>query len=247
MKKRLTSSRCVLRTLRKIAASAIFAAGLTGGTNSYAIVIDSFDQTFQSHTTGGVAQSSVLAAEADGGVRNLLAVSSTTTVSGTSPGIWSASGSRADTAYGTALPFLNRPIAPGGVTSINQDWTGFTRFEIDFDSASGITSLQIEALGDGNSFSASWLTIAVADSASPFTLAVDFADFSSLGGTTPDLNSVLNDVDGLLFRLDSSSTMNFQISEIRVAGSAIPEPGTLAIFGIGIVGFAATRRRKQPA
>ena len=41
--------------------------------------------------------------------------------------------------------------------------------------------------------------------------------------------------------------MNFQISEIRVAGSAIPEPGTLAIFGIGIVGFAATRRRKQPA
>lgn len=37
----------------------------------------------------------------------------------------------------------------------------------------------------------------------------------------------------------------FALDDFRFEGSAVPEPGTLAILGLGLAGLAATRRRKM--
>lgn len=209
-----------------------------------AVIIDSFDQTAQSVSSGGVAQTTITTTESLGGYRNLLVVNSTASVSGTSPGTWTNNGARSDVAYGSSLPFLNRTPAPGGAVQLNQDWSAYTGIEIDFNYASGVT-LDFEAWGNGTANHMRWQNIAVADSATAFTLAIDFADYTLID-SGPGLAALLADVDGLLFLAAGNSSMNYQISEIRVgsaaAGSSVPVPGTLAVLGLGLVGMRKRNR-----
>jgi hypothetical protein len=64
--------------------------------------------------------------------------------------------------------------------------------------------------------------------------------------TTNDFNSlVLNGFTGLASLQFTSSTGNgFAIDNIVVNEAAVPEPGSLAIFGLGLAAVAGLRRRK---
>ncbi|CAN7688815.1 PEP-CTERM sorting domain-containing protein [Pseudoduganella sp. LjRoot289] len=47
------------------------------------------------------------------------------------------------------------------------------------------------------------------------------------------------------FTIQGNTNNWLAIDNIAVNSSAVPEPGTLAIFGLGLAGLAAVRRRKQ--
>lgn len=62
--------------------------------------------------------------------------------------------------------------------------------------------------------------------------------FAGLTSTTPFTSVTL--------RSDNSELGSFNVPEIEYHAADVPEPMTLSLFGAGLAGFAASRRRRKP-
>lgn len=67
---------------------------------------------------------------------------------------------------------------------------------------------------------------------------------TSSGGAAPDFDALGS--GGLAFTDAQRSGLAYGPVQWSVRSTAVPEPGTLALFGIGMVGLAYVRRRQNP-
>jgi hypothetical protein len=138
------------------------------------------------------------------------------------------------------------------ITSGGENWLQMVP---DFDSASGVTATF--SFSSGIEFFGFYLTDT--ETSLPGTITVNFDDGASqsLGPTKNDdsggvsyfgffdpganITSVSINTGATAF----SARDIWGIDNVRFGAASVPEPGSLALLGIGLAGFAASRRRKQ--
>ncbi|MBT5108987.1 MAG: PEP-CTERM sorting domain-containing protein [Rhodospirillaceae bacterium] len=73
-------------------------------------------------------------------------------------------------------------------------------------------------------------------------------DSGILGSPTAEIAELIGTQNGPTDINDTGPyTVNFSVAVDGPTGSAVPEPGTLALFGIGVVGLGLARRRRKTA
>ena len=71
-----------------------------------------------------------------------------------------------------------------------------------------------------------------------------FTEFLFAGAHTYDINDQILSYIGFAGPYGGNITADFSPAGLGVTGTATPEPGTLALFGIGLVGAGLLRRRR---
>ena len=127
------------------------------------------------------------------------------------------------------------------------------------DNGIGVKTGLLDAVGIGNgdfltltfSQAVNLSSLRVAEWDSPDRATLSWAGGSaSLAGAPLDLNILgtdtlnLSNVVGTVFKLQGTSALTtFRLNGLT-AVAAVPEPGTYALMGLGLVGIAAVRRRR---
>ena len=113
----------------------------------------------------------------------------------------------------------------------------FNWFGVSFDE----TTVKIATLGFTNGVLSNWT---IGGNYSPATCGFLRYACTSSGGSAPDFDAVGS--GGLAFTDAQHAGLAYGPVQwsVRGAGTAVPEPGTLALFGLGILGLGFVRRRR---
>lgn len=134
--------------------------------------------------------------------------------------------------------------APSGMsgTSYAWNWNGPQSLWIDFHTATNISSVDLanlsSAYGGGN---ASSIQLFGYDAANNL---LSTSSILSLTSTFQTLTANLSGINFLEIRANANSQW-FSIDNLTVNQNTVPEPGSIALLGIGIMGAAFTRRRNK--
>lgn len=237
---------------KHIALSLVAASSLLFASQSQALVIDTFDTGAQSSEPG--VNSTQFNIGTLGGVRFLQSVNTNASVSGTAPGVMSATGlssTRVDLGYGTAIrDQFNNPA--GG--EFNADLSGHGGILFEFSNLTGdlsINSVQLYGTGSIDELFTTgvdnrWIQQTALNVQAGSTSAfLEFSLFAPQATADQNLASFMADVDGMLIFMTTSQAIDFELTQVSfsvdgtpVASSAsVPAPTTplLAIAGLGML------------
>ena len=156
----------------------------------------------------------------------------------------------------TGVPFV---VAPVGPSPDGGTWVGFGR---DSDSLVESFGQTVAGLSVGTTYSLSWYAGnfgAIVGScpfycnANAIEVLIDGVSVGTGGVLSSDRTWIAESVlftataasHVLGFRLASATPSYLSIDGIALDVNGAPEPGTLALLGLGLAGLAATRRRRQ--
>jgi hypothetical protein len=111
----------------------------------------------------------------------------------------------------------------------------FNWFGVSFDE----TTAKIATLSFTNGVLSNWT---IGGNYSPATCGFLRYACTSSGGSAPDFDAVGS--GGLAFTDAQHTGLAYGPVQWSVRGAAVPEPGTLALFGLGILGLGFVRRRR---
>jgi len=111
----------------------------------------------------------------------------------------------------------------------------FNWFGVSFDE----TTAKIATLSFTNGALSNWT---IGGNYSPATCGFLRYACTSSGGSAPDFDAVGS--GGLAFTDAQHTGLAYGPVQWSVRGAAVPEPGTLALFGLGILGLGFVRRRR---
>ena len=143
----------------------------------------------------------------------------------------------------------------GNATNISQVWTASDAVSIEWDFNNGglVTTFTTPFQGGFDDSSGSFITNGAGTLTSVMSDWSDFAtsDFTTNGPAT-EFTWFLNGGNPVYFESNVSAVSLSNVSELLNPAawsqvSSIPEPGTLALFGLGLLGLGRAARRKRGA
>lgn len=133
--------------------------------------------------------------------------------------------------------------APSGTSgsSYAWNWNGPQSLWIDFRGLTDVTSVNVATLSSGYSLNASSIQLFGYDASSTL---IDSSDLLNLSDAFQTLTANFSSVTFLEIRANANSQW-FSIDDLVINENSVPEPGSLALMGLGLLGFAANRRKAK--
>ena len=157
-------------------------------------------------------------------------------------------GSASADANMTQASAFSLSTGPGVVATVELTWSNFGSADVTDGGASGFLELSVrsdlDAVVTVNFLSGGSTSSAVFNVTGTGTGAGDPFQFLNVALTDLVGSAVLTMVDGIELLISGPASLDLQIGVLRTVQTPIPEPGTLALLGLGLAGLAHSSRRR---
>jgi len=220
--------------MKHITKTLSFIAAMLVANNSQALIIDSFNDTSQSVSSGGSITNTVAASEALGGFRQLDILSST------GPGI-TAANVFATASLGIFAHNENSFTSGSSRITWNANGAGLG-VDLTANNAFILDTLTIDqgsmdvTIGITDNNSTDFVTLSNITNSNSLP-TISFYSFSGID---------FNLIDEIYLEIDAGQASDITLDEIRTMGDSfitVPEPATFVLMGAGLLGMIGMRRR----